>query len=59
MIQKDVSKEEAGKNYKVLYLKDGRKRQLVLQKLFRAKIFLGLVDSWSISSSRSMCRSRT
>ena len=45
MIQKDGSKGEAGNNYEVFYLKDGRRRQLVLQKLFRAELFLGLVDS--------------
>ena len=45
MIKKNGSKEEAGKKYKFLYLKDGRRMQLVLQKLFREELFLGLVDS--------------
>ena len=39
---KNGSKEETGKQYKVLYLKDGRRRQLVLQKLFRAALYLVL-----------------
>ena len=38
-------KKKQEKNYEVFYLKDGRRRQLVLQKLFRVELFLGLVDS--------------
>ena len=45
MIKKDGSNEEAGKNLKVFYLKDGRRRQLDLQNLFRAELFFGLVGS--------------
>ena len=66
MIQKSVSKEEAGKNLKVFYLKDGRRRHLDLQHLFRAGLLLMFLDrgfirnrSWSRSNCRSMGSSRT
>ena len=66
MIKKDGSEEEARNNEKVFYLKDGRRRKLNLQPLFRAGLFLGLLTvdcvrnrSWRRSSSRSMGRSRS
>ena len=40
-----MDQQKQDKNLKVLYLKEGRRRQLDLQHLFRAEPFLGLVGS--------------